>query len=128
MSLGTKLRELRTNRNLSQMQVAVELDVSQTAYGKWESDQTKPGIDNLLKISEFYETDIYNLLNDKESNHNFNNTYDNSNVNNAVETVNYYVSEKLVEQYEARIKDLQNRNQELKDLAEYWKSKAEANK
>ncbi|UTX46975.1 helix-turn-helix domain-containing protein [Chryseobacterium sp. MA9] len=128
MSLGTKLRELRTNRNLSQMQVAVELDVSQTAYGKWESDQTKPGIDNLLKISEFYETDIYNLLNDKESNHNFNNTYDNSNVNNAVETVNYYVSEKLVEQYEARIKDLQDRNQELKDLAEYWKNKAEANK
>ena len=128
MSLGTKLRELRTNRNLSQMQLAVELDVSQTAYGKWESDQTKPGIDNLLKISEFYETDIYNLLNDKESNHNFNNTYDNSNVNNAVETVNYYVSEKLVEQYEARIKDLQDRNQELKDLAEYWKNKAEANK
>ncbi|PRB02870.1 hypothetical protein CQ046_11750 [Chryseobacterium sp. MYb7] len=128
MSLGTKLRELRTNRNLSQMQVAVELDVSQTAYGKWESDQTKPGIDNLLKISEFYETDIYNLLNDKESNHNFNNTYDNSNVNNAVETVNYYVSEKLVEQYEARIKDLQDRNQELKNLAEYWKNKAEAKK
>jgi transcriptional regulator with XRE-family HTH domain len=128
MSLGTKLRELRTNKNLSQMQVAVELDVSQTAYGKWESDQTKPGIDNLLKISEFYETDIYNLLNDKESNHNFNNTYDNSNVNNAVETVNYYVSEKLVEQYEARIKDLKDRNLELKDLAEYWKNKAETKK
>lgn len=128
MSLGAKLRELRTSKNLSQMQVAVELDVSQTAYGKWESDQTKPGIDNLLKISEFYETDIYNLLNDKESNHNFNNTYDNSNVNNAVETVNYYVSEKLVEQYEARIKDLQDRNQELKDLVEYWQNKAEGNK
>ena len=110
------------------MQVAVELDVSQTAYGKWESDQTKPGIDNLLKISEFYETDIYNLLGDKESNHNFNNTYDNSNVNNAVETVNYYVSEKLVEQYEARIKDLQDRNQELKEFAAYWKSKAEESK
>ncbi len=119
---------MRTNRNLSQMQVAVELDVSQTAYGKWESDQTKPGIDNLLKISEFYETDIYNLLNNKESNHSFNNTYDNSNVNNAVETVNYYISDKLVEQYKARIKDLQDRNQELKDLAEYWKNKAEANK
>lgn len=128
MSLGTKLRELRTNKNLSQMQVAVELDVSQTAYGKWESDQTKPGIDNLLKISEFYEMDIYNLLSDKESNHNFNNTYDNSNVNNAVETVNYYISDKLVEQYEARIKDLQDRNQELKDLATYWKRQAEGSK
>ncbi|GAA4153728.1 hypothetical protein GCM10022217_09820 [Chryseobacterium ginsenosidimutans] len=128
MSLGTKLRELRTSKNLSQMQVAVELDVSQTAYGKWESDQTKPGIDNLLKISEFYETDIYNLLDQKEGNHNFNNTYDNSNVNNAVETVNYYVSEKLVEQYEARIKDLQDRNQELKDQIEYWKNQSQDSK
>lgn len=85
MSLGTKLRELRTGRNLSQTQVAMELDVSQTAYGKWESDQSKPGLDNLLKISEFYETDIYDLLENKDGNHNFNNTYDNSNVNNAVE-------------------------------------------
>ncbi|SHE94754.1 helix-turn-helix domain-containing protein [Chryseobacterium takakiae] len=78
MSLGTKLRELRTGRNLSQTQVAMELDVSQTAYGKWESDQSKPGLDNLLKISEFYETDIYDLLENKDGNHNFNNTYDNS--------------------------------------------------
>ncbi|HCR77576.1 MAG TPA: hypothetical protein DIW37_14455 [Chryseobacterium sp.] len=126
MSLGTKLRELRTERNLSQTQVAMELDISQTAYCKWESDQTKPGIDNLLKISEFYETDIYNLLENKDGNHNFNNTYDNSNVNNAVETINYNISDKLVEQYEARIKELQERNQELKDQIEFWKNKGES--
>ncbi|WP_294296984.1 helix-turn-helix transcriptional regulator [uncultured Chryseobacterium sp.] len=124
MSLGTKLRELRTGKNLSQTQVAMELDVSQTAYGKWESDQTKPGFDNLLKISEFYETDIYDLLENKDGNHNFNNTYDNSNVNNAVETINYYISEKLVEQYEARIKELQERNQELKDQIIFWKNQS----
>lgn len=128
MSLGTKLRELRTGRNLSQTQVAMELDVSQTAYGKWESDQSKPGLDNLLKISEFYETDIYDLLENKDGNHNFNNTYDNSNVNNAVETINYYISEKLVEQYEERIKELQERNQELKDQLAFWKSQVESSK
>ncbi|SMP19190.1 helix-turn-helix domain-containing protein [Chryseobacterium profundimaris] len=128
MSLGTKLRELRTGRNLSQTQIAMELDVSQTAYGKWESDQSKPGLDNLLKISEFYETDIYDLLENKDGNHNFNNTYDNSNVNNAVETINYYISEKLVEQYEERIKELQERNQELKDQLAFWKSQVESSK
>ncbi|AZA85132.1 hypothetical protein C1637_07950 [Chryseobacterium lactis] len=32
--LGTKLRELRNEKKLSQTQIAVELDVSQTAYGK----------------------------------------------------------------------------------------------
>lgn len=34
MSLGTKLRHMRTKKNLSQMQVAQELNVSQTAYNK----------------------------------------------------------------------------------------------
>lgn len=125
MSLGTKLRELRHEKKLSQTQVAIELDVSQTAYGKWESDQSKPGIDNLLKISEFYDKDIYDLLGDKEGNHNFINSYDNSNVNNEISTINYYVSEKLVEQYEARIKDLQDQNKELKEQVNYWKQKAD---
>ncbi|MDR6157964.1 transcriptional regulator with XRE-family HTH domain [Chryseobacterium sp. SLBN-27] len=128
MSLGTKLRELRTGRNLSQTQVAMELDVSQTAYGKWESDQSKPGLDNLLKISEFYETDIYDLLGQKEGNNNFINSYDSSTVNNEIATINYYVSEKLVEQYEERIKELQERNQELKDQLTFWKSQAENSK
>jgi len=125
MSLGTKLRELRNEKKLSQTQIAVELDVSQTAYGKWESDQTKPGIDNLLKISEFYEKDIYDLLDEKEGNHNFINSYDNSNVNNEISTINYYVSEKLIEQYEARIKDLQDQNKELREQVSFWKNKTE---
>ncbi|QQV02323.1 MULTISPECIES: helix-turn-helix domain-containing protein [Chryseobacterium] len=118
MSLGTKLRELRHEKKLSQTQVAVELDVSQTAYGKWESDQTKPGIDNLLKISEFYGTDIYDLLDNKERNNNFINSYDNSNVNNEISTVNYYVSDKLVEQYEARLREKDEQIALLKSLLE----------
>lgn len=122
MSLGTKLRSMRQQRNLSQTQVAAELDVSQTAYNKWESDLTKPGIDNLLKISEFYETDIYDLLNDSQSDTFSNNSYDNS-LNSSqyitrMSTVNNYFSEKLMEQYESRIKDLENQ-------LEYWKSKAQ---
>lgn len=129
MSLGTKLRELRTGRNLSQTQVAMELDVSQTAYGKWESDQTKPGIDNLLKISEFYETDIYNLMKDEgyvQVNNNNDQTNDSGSGMIQNQTNNYNASEKLIEQYEARIKELQERNQELKDQVDFWKSKGES--
>lgn len=36
MALGKKLIELRNNRGLSQMQIADKLDVSQSAYNKWE--------------------------------------------------------------------------------------------
>lgn len=122
MSLGTKLRHMRTKKNLSQMQVAQELNVSQTAYNKWESDQTKPGIDNLLKISEFYETDLYELLSDSLSDSFTNNSYDNS-LNSSqyvtrMSTVNNYFSEKLVEQYEARIKILE-------EQVSFWKNQAE---
>jgi transcriptional regulator with XRE-family HTH domain len=67
MSLGTKLLQMRQQKNLSQMHVAQELGVSQTAYNKWESDLTKPGINNLLKISAFYNVDIYELLNENSN-------------------------------------------------------------
>ena len=61
MTLGTKLSQLRRNRKLSQSEISNHLEVSQTAYSKWESDQSKPSINNLFKICEFYEEDIYSL-------------------------------------------------------------------
>lgn len=62
MTLGAKLLQLRNDKGLSQTQIADKLDVSQSAYNKWESDASKPNIENLLKICEFHEIDIYNLL------------------------------------------------------------------
>ncbi|WES96052.1 helix-turn-helix transcriptional regulator [Chryseobacterium arthrosphaerae] len=62
MSLGTKLKQLRQNKNWSQADAAYRLDISQPAYNKWETDQTKPNIDKLGKIAEVFETDIYELL------------------------------------------------------------------
>ena len=128
MSLGTKLRELRNEKKLSQTQVAVELDVSQTAYGKWESDLMKPGIDNLLKISQFYGTDIYDLVREENGDSIFNNTLGDASAISKVTTINNYVSEKLIEQYEARIKDLQDQNQDLREQLNYWKNKSEGSK
>lgn len=62
MSLGTKLKQLRQNKNWSQADAAYRLDISQPAYNKWETDQIKPNIDKLGKIAEVFETDIYELL------------------------------------------------------------------
>ena len=75
MTLGTKLRQLRQNKNWSQQEVAHRLDISQPAYNKWETDQAKPNSNNLLRISEIFETDVYDLLenetiiNNVENNH-----------------------------------------------------------
>ena len=119
MSLGTKLRHMRTQKNLSQTQVAQELDVSQTAYNKWESDQTRPGIDNLMKISQFYETDIYDLLDESTGDNIFhNNSFENASIcgiGGKHSSLNHYqISERLMAQYEARIKNLE-------EQVEYWK-------
>ncbi|KFF02278.1 helix-turn-helix domain-containing protein [Chryseobacterium luteum] len=65
MTLGTKLNKLRTDRKLTQVQIAERLHVSQNAYNKWESDKAKPAMENLMKIADFYETDVYDLLDEK---------------------------------------------------------------
>lgn len=66
MTLGQKLYSLRTkkSKDLSHEKLAYEIDVSKTAIIKWESDKSKPTVDNLLKICEYFETDIYTLLDD----------------------------------------------------------------
>ena len=102
--------------------------MSQTAYGKWESDLMKPGIDNLLKISQFYGTDIYDLVREENGDSIFNNTLGDASAISKVTTINNYVSEKLIEQYEARIKDLQDQNQDIREQINYWKNLSQGSK
>lgn len=70
MVLGDKLYKLRKDKKLSQEELALELEVSKTALINWENNKSKPSIDNLMKICDFYETDIYTLL-EEVSNVNF---------------------------------------------------------
>ncbi len=72
MTLGTKLNNLRNSQNISLEKLAFELDISKTAVNKWEPDKAKPSIDNLMKICDYYQTDVYKLLEDV-SNVNFSN-------------------------------------------------------
>lgn len=62
MSLDTKLRKLREQKGWSQMDVAHQLDISQSAYNKWEAGQTKPTLPHLQKLSEIFEVDFLDLI------------------------------------------------------------------
>jgi transcriptional regulator with XRE-family HTH domain len=64
MTLGTKLSKLRKTKGVSLDHLAFELDNSKTAILKWEADKAKPSVDNLLKLCNYYQTDIYELLED----------------------------------------------------------------
>lgn len=64
MLLGDKLKILRTDKKLSEEALALELMISKTALRKWEANESKPSLDNLMKICDYFETDIYKLLED----------------------------------------------------------------
>ena len=64
MTLGTKLYNLRNKKGVSLEKMAIELHISKSAIGKWEADKSKPSVENLLKLCDAYETDLYELLED----------------------------------------------------------------
>lgn len=98
MTLGTKLRKLRDNKKLSQIEISNMLGVSQSAYNKWEADQAKPSVDNLLKISNYYHTDLYELLDEVPSVSISNNEFnDNSNAINQYYPTVYMQSPEIIE-------------------------------
>lgn len=58
MTFGTRLKKLREEKNISQIEISNILDISQTIYGKWESDIFYPKYKNLKKLAEFYMLDV----------------------------------------------------------------------
>ena len=68
MTLSDRLQVLRKSHTLSQEQLAEKLNVSRQAISKWESGQANPDINNLLKLSDIYETSTDYILTGKELN------------------------------------------------------------
>jgi transcriptional regulator with XRE-family HTH domain len=62
MHLSEKIQLLRKQRNLSQEQLAEELDVSRQAVSKWESDQSIPEMNNIIQLSEIFNVSTDYLL------------------------------------------------------------------
>lgn len=66
MTLGEKIKVLRSDIGLTQEQLANKLGVSRQAITKWESDKGIPDIDNLKAISKLMGVSIDSLVdNDK---------------------------------------------------------------
>lgn len=64
MTLGEKLYNLRTDKDLKQEQVAYELEIVQSTYSDWENDVSKPKKENLRKIADYFKVDIKELVED----------------------------------------------------------------
>ena len=61
-TLGETLKELRTERNMTQEFVAESLGVSRQAVSKWENGTSEPSTSNLVAIAKLYEVKPEELL------------------------------------------------------------------
>ena len=62
MDFAKRLKELRKERNLSQMELAIATKISQSAIAKWELGKTEPTASALVVLSEFFGESIEYLL------------------------------------------------------------------
>lgn len=58
----SKLIELRLDKNLTQEQVATALNIKRATIGDWEIGRTQPGLDELIKIADFFDCSTDYLL------------------------------------------------------------------
>lgn len=66
MSFGEKLRCLRTERGLTQEQLAEQFNVTRQTISKWELNQVLPETAKLLEIAGFFDASLDDLLLNKE--------------------------------------------------------------
>ena len=57
-----RIRDLRTDRDLNQTQVAKMLGMSQTGYSKYETGENDVPTQVLIQLARFYDTSIDYLL------------------------------------------------------------------
>lgn len=64
MKFEEKLYLLRTEKKISQSELAEILDVSRQAISKWEGGRAKPDTDHLILIGRYFDVSLDYLVND----------------------------------------------------------------
>ena len=66
MTLGERIYNLRTEKEMSQEDLAVALEVSRQSISKWETNGSVPALDKLVKLSEIFGVSLDELVTGKE--------------------------------------------------------------
>lgn len=61
-SLGGKLRDLRESKNITQTELAKNLNMTQGAYTRYENNARQPDYETLKKIANYFNVSIDYLL------------------------------------------------------------------
>lgn len=57
-----KMKELRLKMNLSQSEISKKLEIPQTTYFNYESERSDPSIQTLIKMADFFNVSIDELV------------------------------------------------------------------
>jgi transcriptional regulator with XRE-family HTH domain len=109
MEIGRKLITLRAEKGFTQEKIADLLKIPQATYSNLENNKGKLDLRLIEKVANVLEIDFFELL--KEDGLTFYNKKNKGGNNGLI--INQ-LSEKLIEQYEERIKELKETIEELK--------------
>lgn len=60
--IGQHIKDYREGSQMSQLDLAVEIDVEQSNVCLWENGKTLPTIGNLIKIADFFGLKLWAFL------------------------------------------------------------------
>ena len=58
IKFGERLKELRKERNIGQVQLAKEIGVGKSIISLWETNQCEPTLSKLVALSKFFNVSI----------------------------------------------------------------------
>jgi len=62
MKFANVLKDLRTEKELSQKQLSQKVNISQSTIARWELSQTEPTASALIILADFFNVTIEQLL------------------------------------------------------------------
>ena len=66
-TLGTMIATLRKEHNMTQLQLAEKMGVTDKAVSKWERDLSCPDVDSLPRLAEIFGITVDEMLNAREN-------------------------------------------------------------
>ena len=57
-----RLKELRKKKGISQLKLATDLNTTQNTISRYETGEREPGIDELIKIADYFNVSVDYLI------------------------------------------------------------------
>ena len=57
-----RLKELRKKKGISQLRLATDLNATQNTISRYETGEREPGIDELIKIADYFNVSVDYLI------------------------------------------------------------------